>query len=78
MAKLYFTYSAMNAGKSTMLLQSAYNYRERGMEVMLWTSSLYKGEDDELAQISAVDELHQEVVVTGGLSGVMDCDDVRM
>ena len=53
MAKLYFTYSAMNAGKSTMLLQSAYNYRERGMEVMLWTSSLYKGEDDELAQISS-------------------------
>ncbi|TWT70927.1 thymidine kinase [Crateriforma conspicua] len=31
MAKLYFYYSAMNAGKSTMLLQSAYNYRERGM-----------------------------------------------
>ena len=31
MAKLYFYYSAMNAGKTTTLLQSAYNYRERGM-----------------------------------------------
>lgn len=38
MAKLYFTYSAMNAGKSTVLLQTAHNYRERGMRVMLWTS----------------------------------------
>lgn len=37
-AKLYFTYSAMNAGKSAILLQAAHNYRERGMAVMLWTS----------------------------------------
>lgn len=37
MAKLYFYYSAMNAGKSTTLLQSAYNYEERGMRVMLFT-----------------------------------------
>lgn len=37
MAKLYFYYSAMNAGKSTILLQSAYNYRERGMDVILFT-----------------------------------------
>ncbi len=37
MAKLYFYYSAMNAGKSTTLLQSAYNYEERGMSVMLFT-----------------------------------------
>jgi thymidine kinase len=41
MSKLYFTYSAMNAGKSAILLQAAYNYRERGMEVMLWTSGHY-------------------------------------
>lgn len=37
MAKLYFYYSAMNAGKSTTLLQSDYNYRERGMETLLFT-----------------------------------------
>ena len=38
MGKLYFTYSAMNAGKSAILLQAAHNYGERGMQVMLWTS----------------------------------------
>ena len=37
MAKLYFYYSAMNAGKSTNLLQSAYNYEDRGMLVLLFT-----------------------------------------
>ena len=40
MAKLYFYYAAMNAGKSTTLLQADYNYRERGMETMLWTAKL--------------------------------------
>jgi thymidine kinase len=39
MAKLYFYYSAMNAGKSTTLLQADFNYRERGMETMLWTAA---------------------------------------
>lgn len=41
MSKLYFTYSAMNAGKSAILLQAAHNYREQGMHVMLWTSGHY-------------------------------------
>ena len=40
MAKLYFYYSAMNAGKSTTLLHSAYNYEERGMRVLLLTPRL--------------------------------------
>ncbi len=40
MAKLYFHYSTMNAGKSTLLLQAAHNYRERGMEVLLLTAAL--------------------------------------
>ncbi|MEX2740966.1 thymidine kinase [Rhizobium mongolense] len=35
MAKLYFNYSTMNAGKSTMLLQASYNYQERGMRTVL-------------------------------------------
>ena len=35
MAKLYFNYGAMNAGKSTILLQAAYNYEERGMHTLL-------------------------------------------
>jgi len=41
MAKLYFSYSTMNAGKSTLLLQASYNYEERGMRTLLFTSSLY-------------------------------------
>lgn len=41
MAKLYFSYSTMNAGKSTLLLQASYNYVERGMRTLLFTSSLY-------------------------------------
>jgi len=40
MAKLYFYYSAMNAGKTTTLLQSAHNYRERGMRVAILTPKL--------------------------------------
>ena len=40
MAKLYFHYSTMNAGKSTLLLQAAHNYRERGMECYLLTAQL--------------------------------------
>jgi len=41
MAKLYFSYAAMNAGKSTLLLQASYNYVERGMRSLLFTSALY-------------------------------------
>jgi thymidine kinase len=53
MSKLYFTYSAMNAGKSAILLQAAHNYRERGMEVMLWTSGHYRTEAEEMGEISS-------------------------
>jgi len=40
MSKLYFYYSAMNAGKSTVLLQSSYNYKERGMRTLLFTPAI--------------------------------------
>ena len=40
MAKLYFNYSSMNAGKSTMLLQANHNYMERGMNPVIYTSNL--------------------------------------
>lgn len=40
MAKVYFYYASMNAGKSTTLLQTEFNYRERGMATMLWTAAL--------------------------------------
>jgi thymidine kinase len=46
MAQLYFYYSTMNAGKSTHLLQSSYNYRERGLETLLFTAQI----DDRFAK----------------------------
>ncbi|WP_313809276.1 thymidine kinase [Sphingobium sp.] len=56
MAKLYFYYSSMNAGKSTTLLQSSFNYRERGMETMLWTAAI----DDRHGQGSIVSRIGLE------------------
>lgn len=46
MAQLYFYYSTMNAGKSTHLLQSSYNYRERGLRTLLFTAQI----DDRFAK----------------------------
>ncbi len=46
MAKLYFYYSAMNAGKSTVLLQSSYNYRERGMNTLVLTPEVDTRSDE--------------------------------
>ncbi len=40
MAKMYFYYSTMNAGKSTILLQSSYNYRERGMRTLVFAPEI--------------------------------------
>ncbi|MDN3716802.1 thymidine kinase [Vibrio breoganii] len=40
MAQMYFYYSAMNAGKSTTLLQSSFNYQERGMNPLIFTAAL--------------------------------------
>jgi len=40
MAKLYFHFAAMNAGKSTVLLQSSFNYRERGMRTLEFTAAI--------------------------------------
>ncbi len=48
MAKLYFYYASMNAGKSTTLLQADFNYRERGMATMLWTAA-YDDRSDQMA-----------------------------
>src|SRR5690606_25741055 len=49
MAKLYFYYASMNAGKSTNLLQANFNYRERGMATMLWTAGLDTRSDQAIA-----------------------------
>ncbi len=54
MAKLYFYYSAMNAGKSTTLLQSSYNYQERGMDTLLFTPSFDNRFDSGFDEGSAI------------------------
>ena len=46
MAQLYFYYSSMNAGKSTHLLQSSYNYQERHLSTAIYTAKI----DDRFAQ----------------------------
>ena len=53
MAKLYFNYSSMNAGKSTMLLQANHNYIERGVHPEIYTSNLDKrfGENEIVSRI---------------------------
>ena len=53
MAKLYFYYSTMNAGKSTTLLQSSYNYRERNMNTMVYTAAI-----DEVSQRLQQEKIH--------------------
>lgn len=83
MAKLYFSYAAMNAGKSTMLLQAAYNYRERGMRALLLTSALYTeggvgmirsrlGVASEAETFTGTDDLYDRVREHGH-SGKVDC-----
>ena len=61
MAKLYFYYSAMNAGKSTTLLQSAHNYEERGMRVLLYTPNI--DDRDSVGIISSRIGLSREAIV---------------
>jgi thymidine kinase len=48
MAKLYFYYSTMNAGKSTALLQAGHNYEERGMRTLLYTAKLDSRDDGKI------------------------------
>lgn len=83
MAKLYFSYSTMNAGKSTLLLQASYNYRERGMRTLLYTSALYAeagaGRIESRIGISAPAELFSpgddlfDLVREESLTGKVDC-----
>lgn len=72
MAKLYFYYAAMNAGKSTVLLQSSYNYRERGMQTLLFTPAIDTragpgrvksriGLEAEATAFDGTDDLHERV-----------------
>ena len=68
MAKFYFNYAAMNAGKSTALLQASYNYHERGMRTMLMTARIDNRYGD--AVISSRIGINSNAFTFG------DCDDV--
>jgi thymidine kinase len=57
MAKLYFNYATMNAGKTTMLLQASYNYQERGMRTLLYVAGHYrKGEEGYISSRIGLEE----------------------
>jgi thymidine kinase len=84
MAKLYFYYSAMNAGKTTTLLQSAHNYRERGMRVLILTPRLDDragsgtvasriGLSAQGAGFGREDDLEQKVRTDIAAHGKLDC-----
>ncbi len=60
MAKLYFYYASMNAGKSTTLLQADFNYRERGMNTMLFTAAI----DDRFAAGTIASRIGLELPAT--------------
>ena len=59
MAKLYFRYGAMNSGKSTALLQAAYNYEERGQQVLLAKPGVdAKGDRDIVSRLGVTRPVH--------------------
>jgi thymidine kinase len=71
MAKLYFYYASMNAGKSTTLLQADFNYRERGMETMLFTAGI----DDRFAagQITSRIAISAAAIAFDGATDIHAC-----
>lgn len=68
LAKLYFYYSAMNAGKSTVLLQSSYNYRERGMRTVLLTP--------EIDTLEGVGQIHSRIGLGADADPFSQVDDL--
>jgi thymidine kinase len=81
-AKLYFYYSSMNAGKSTTLLQSAHNYRERGLTPLLFTPQLDTragtgriasriGLETDARAFTPADDLHQLTTAAGAVDCVL-------
>ena len=79
MAKLYFYYSSMNAGKSTNLLQSSYNYKERGMHTLVLAPQLDDrfGEGKVTSRIGITSDATTFTVDTDLLALVGDADSDR-
>ncbi len=72
MAKLYFYYASMNAGKSTNLLQADFNYRERGMATMLWTAAIDRRAGNSLDDSPAVTSRIGLAAAAHGFTGETD------
>ncbi len=71
MAKLYFRYGAMNCGKTTTLLQTAYNYEEQGMKVILIKPAVDTKGDDKI--ISRLGIERKVDIKLGEKDNIMDC-----
>lgn len=75
MAKLYFKYGAMNSGKSTILLQSAHNYEERGMRTVLLKPMIdTKGADSVVSRLGVSRKVHHLVSATDSISDIINND----
>jgi thymidine kinase len=77
MAKLYFYYATMNAGKSTALLQAAHNYVERGLRTLLFTARIDRSHGKILSRIGISAQAHlfdpQTDFYTPEIKGSADC-----
>ena len=75
MAKLYFKYGAMNSGKSTILLQSAHNYEERGMRTVLLKPLIdTKGADSVVSRLGVSRKVHYLVSAGESIRNIIEKD----
>ena len=75
MAKLYFKYGAMNSGKSTMLLQAAHNYEERGMRTIILKPTIdTKGADTVVSRLGVSRKVNYLVKADDCLSNIVKND----
>ena len=73
MAKLYFRYGAMNCGKTTLLLQTAYNYEERGMKVLLLKPLIdTKGNDKVISRLGITRRIDYCIASNDNISDYLD------
>ena len=75
MAKLYFKYGAMNSGKSTILLQSAHNYEERGMRTVIIKPVIdTKGADSVVSRLGVSRKVHHLVSANDNIRSIIEKD----
>ncbi len=75
MAKLYFKYGAMNSGKSTVLLQSAHNYEERGMRTVIMKPMIdTKGADSVVSRLGVSRQVNYLVGAADSIKNIIEQD----